>query len=146
MEQRLSMVTLAVDDLPATRHFLEAGLGWEPGELPGEDIVFYQAGGSILALYKRDALARELGRPVPAQALGSVTLAWNARSEEEVQFTFQRAVDAGAVVVKRPEKAFWGGYSSYVEIPGGHLLEIAYNPFWPIDKEGNISLSAPETA
>ncbi|MTI42689.1 hypothetical protein JM93_00871 [Roseibium hamelinense] len=142
MDQRISMITLAVADLPKARSFFETGLGWTAQEAPSDDIVFYQTGGSVLALYKRDALNRELGRHVPEQALGAITLAYNARSEEEVEVTFQRAVDAGAAIVKRPEKAFWGGHSSYVEIPGGHLLEIAFNPFWALDKDGNVDLSA----
>ncbi|MBD1545182.1 VOC family protein [Roseibium aggregatum] len=139
MEQRISLVTLAVDDVGAVAAFFENGLGWtrSGGE---DDVAFYQTGGSILALYARKSLEEEIGRALPADTLGGMTIAWNGRSEAEVDRAFQQAVDAGAEPVKRPEKAFWGGYSSYVAIPGGHLLEIAYNPFWPIDGDGNIAI------
>lgn len=139
MEQRISLVTLAVEDVGAVAAFFENGLGWtrSGGE---DDVAFYQTGGSILALYARKSLEEEIGRALPADTLGGMTIAWNGRSEAEVDRAFQQAVDAGAEPVKRPEKAFWGGYSSYVAIPGGHLMEIAYNPFWPIDGDGNIAI------
>ena len=142
MEQRLSMVTLAVPDLAAARAFFETGLGWTAGEAPSDKIVFFQTGGSIFALYERSALEDELGRSVPAETLGGVALAWNGRSKEEVDEVFERALKAGAKPVKHPVKAFWGGYSSYIELPGGHLMEIAYNPFWPIAEDGSVRLAA----
>jgi len=139
MEQRISLITLAVEDVGAVARFFEDGLGWTRSGGEG-DVAFYQTGGSILALYARASLEEEIGRPLPADTLGGMTIAWNGRSETEVDQVFQQAVDAGAEPVKRPQKAFWGGYSSYVAIPGGHLLEIAYNPFWPIDGQGNIAV------
>ena len=86
----------------------------------------------------RTALEQEIGRDLPKDTIGGITLAWNGRSEAEVDAAFAQAVRAGAKPIKAPVKAYWGGYSSYVEIPGGHLMEIAYNPFWPIDADGNI--------
>ncbi len=141
MEQRISLVTLAVEDVDTVAAFFEDGLGWIRSGREG-DIAFYQTGGSILALYGRKSLEEEIGRALPADTLGGITIAWNGRSEAEVDKVFQQAVDAGAEPVKRPVKVFWGGYSSYVAIPGGHLLEIAYNPFWPIDPQGNIAIPA----
>lgn len=140
MEQRISMTTLAVPDVAAARHFFEDGLGWTVTAAPSPEVVFFQVVGSIFALYSRDALAEEIGRPVTQDPTGAVTIAWNARSEAEVDRTFKMAVSAGAPVVKQPEKAFWGGYSSYVEVPGGHLLEIAFNPFWTITEDGSVTI------
>ena len=77
-----------------------------------------------------------------AHSLGAMTIAWNARSESEVDDVFSQAMRARAISVSKPTKVFWGGYSSYVEIPGGHLLEIAYNPFWSIDDAGNVTMPA----
>ncbi|WP_346910641.1 VOC family protein [uncultured Roseibium sp.] len=139
MEQRISLVTLAVEDVDAVAAFFENGLGWVRSGGEG-DVAFYQTGGSILALYARKSLEEEIGRALPADTLGGMTIAWNGRSEADVDMVFQQAVDAGAEPVKHPDKVFWGGYSSYVAIPGGHLLEIAYNPFWPIDADGNIAI------
>ena len=144
MEQRISMTTLAVPGVAEARRFFEDGLGWEVNAAPSPDVVFFQVVGSVFALYDRDALAREIGRDVTEQTTGAITLAWNARSEQEVDETFGKAVSAGAKPIKSPEKAFWGGYSSYVEVPGGHLLEIAYNPFWTIEQDGAITLPPPQ--
>ena len=49
-----------------------------------------------------------------------------------------QAVRAGATLVKKPQKVFWGGYSGYFADPDGHLWEVAHNPFtWigPVDEE-----------
>ncbi len=144
MEQRISMTTLAVPDVAAARTFFEDGLGWEVNAAPSPDVVFFQIVGGVFALYSRDALAREIGQDVTRETKGAITLAWNARAEKEVDEEFRKSVKAGAATVKQPEKAFWGGYSSYVELPGGHLLEIAYNPFWKIEEDGAITLPPPQ--
>lgn len=144
MEQRISMTTLVVDDIDEARRFFETGLGWQVNAAPSPEVVFFQVPGGVFALYGRDALAREIGREVTSNRTGAVTLAWNGRSEEEVDAAFRQALAAGAVAVKQPEKAFWGGYSSYVEIPGGHLLEIAFNPFWQIESDGAVTLPPPQ--
>ncbi|WP_434051380.1 MAG: VOC family protein [Roseibium sp.] len=144
MEQRISMTTLAVPDVATARRFFEDGLGWEVNAAPSPDVVFFQIIGGVFALYSRDALAREIGKDVTSETRGAITLAWNARSEKEVDVEFRKAVEAGAAPVKQPEKAFWGGYSSYVEVPGGHLLEIAFNPFWKVEEDGAITLPPPQ--
>ncbi|MEP3430881.1 MAG: VOC family protein [Roseibium sp.] len=144
MDQRISMVTLAVPDIVEARRFFETGLGWKVNASPSPEVVFFQIIGTVFALYDQKALEKEIDRPVTRDTIGAVTLAWNARSEVEVDEMFKKAVGAGAKPVKTPEKAFWGGYSSYVEVPGGHLLEIAFNPFWTIEKDGAITLPAPQ--
>ena len=140
MEQRLSMTTLVVDDIAAARTFFEQGLGWQVNAAPSPEVVFFQVVGGVFALYGHKALEQEIGREITSQRTGAVTLAWNSRTVEEVDAMFQKALAAGAKPVKQPEKAFWGGYSSYVEIPGGHLLEIAHNPFWTIETDGSVTL------
>lgn len=140
MEQRISMTTLVVEDIAGARRFFESGLGWRISEAPSPEVVFFQVIGGVFALYSRNALAEEIGREVTADRLGAMTIAWNARTEQEVDLSFQQALEAGAKSVKAPARAFWGGYSSYVEVPGGHLLEIAYNPFWPVEPDGSITL------
>ena len=56
----------------------------------------------------------------------------------------REAVAAGATLLKPGQKAFWGGYSGYFADPDGHLWEVAYNPFMPLDAEGRVQLPAPE--
>ncbi len=144
MEQRISMLTLIVPDVSETRRFFEDGLGWQLNAAPSPDVAFYQVFGSVFALYRRGALEEEIGRDVTADPTGAMTIAWNTRTEAEVDENYRKAVAAGAASVMEPKKAFWGGYSSYVEIPGGHLLEIAYNPFWTVSGDGSIALPPPQ--
>jgi catechol 2,3-dioxygenase-like lactoylglutathione lyase family enzyme len=82
VEQRLSLVTLGVTDLARARSFYEA-LGWVTGAAPGDDVVFFQAGGMILALWGRLQLADDSG-VTDAGGWGGVTLAQNVRSPAEV--------------------------------------------------------------
>jgi len=143
VEQRISMTSLVVDDIAEARRFFEVGLGWQVNAAPSPEVVFFQVVGGVFALYSRAALAKEIGQDVTGNRTGAVTLAWNSRSEDDVDKMFKEALQAGARTVKQPEKSFWGGYSSYVEIPGGHLLEIAYNPFWSIEPDGAVTLPPP---
>ncbi|GAA0772845.1 VOC family protein [Roseibium denhamense] len=144
MEQRLSMTTLVVDDVTAIRHFFETGLGWQVNAAPSPDIAFYQVPGAVFAVYARAALEKETGITATKAPTGAVTLAWNGRTEDEVDSAYEQALSAGARPIKPPEKVFWGGYSSYVEIPGGHLLEIAFNPYWAVTETGAIILPNPQ--
>ncbi|MFI8134525.1 VOC family protein [Pseudomonas aeruginosa] len=67
-------------------------------------------------------------------------LACNCASRDEVDRLFSAATAAGGQATKMPQEVFWGGYSGYVADPDGHLWEIAYNPFWPFDEQGNLVL------
>ena len=93
----------------------------------------------MLGLIGRDALAQGQGRPGAELGTGAMTLAQNYGSQAEVDTAFAAAVLAGATVLKKPEKANWGGYSGYYADPGGHVWEIAHNPFWPLDSEGYLA-------
>lgn len=144
MEQRLSMITLIVDDIEEARSFFEKGLGWAVNAAPSPAVVFFQVPGSVFALYDRKALINEIGQEVVDARKGAVTICWNGRNEQDVDAAFDKAVAAGAKPIKNPEASFWGGYSSYVSIPGGHLLELAYNPFWEITQQGFTVLPEPQ--
>ncbi|WP_224405510.1 VOC family protein [Afifella sp. IM 167] len=136
----MSAVTLGVDDLSRARRFYEEGLGWKRGNTE-EEIAFYALNGLVFALYPRHALAADVGIDVQGSGFSGVTLSYNGRSREEVDAVFAKAEAAGARIVKKPEEVFWGGYSGYFADPDGHLWEVAFNPFWPIDADGNVSLS-----
>jgi len=139
VEQRISMITLAVEDLAASRRFYEDGLGWQAAGSSNDDIAFYAIAGMVLGLYPRAELSRETGVDIAAGP-GAITLAFNARSRDEVDSVISQAVEAGAKSIKAAEEAFWGGYSGYIADPDGHLIEIAHNPFWSIDDNGHIAL------
>lgn len=142
MEQRYSLITLGVADMARARRFYEDGLGWKRGNAD-EAVTFYQTPGGMLGLYGREALADDAKVAPDGQGFAGITLAYNARSREEVDAVLAEAVAAGARLVKAAEDVFWGGYSGYFADPDGHLWEVAWNPFWSIDAEGRVSLSPP---
>ncbi len=139
MEQRLTMVTLGVRDVGRARKFYE-GLGFVAAKFESDDIAFFQMGSTILGLYGRQALADDAGVENSVPGFSGVALAWNARSEKDVDATLDEVVQAGGRLVKAPQKVFWGGYSGYFADPDGHLWEVAYNPGWPMDDDGRVQL------
>ena len=142
MEQRVSLVTLGVRNLGRARAFYEA-LGWKTGAAPEDDVVFFQAGGMVVALWGREALAEDSGVS-DAGGWGGVTLAHNLGSPAEVDAVVEEARAAGAEIVREPGETFWGGYSGAFTDPEGHPWEIAYNPRWNLGEDGSVSLTSPE--
>ena len=138
MEQRLSLVTLGVRDLARARAFYEA-LGWKTGAKPEDDVVFFQSGGMIVALWGRDQLTEDSGVE-DSGGWGGVTLAYNARSPEEVDEVIAAAEAAGARIARYGAKTFWGGYSGVFVDPDGHPWEVAHNPSWTIADDGSVRL------
>ena len=138
MEQRLSLVTLGVTDLRRARAFYEA-LGWRSGAGPDDDVVFFQAGGMIVALWSRASLAEDSGVE-DGGGWGGITLAYNTRSPEEVDAVIEEARGAGARIVREPAATFWGGYSAVFLDPDGHPWEVAHNPHWAIGEDGSTRL------
>ena len=141
--QRVTLITLGVDDLGRSRGFYGA-LGWS--EAPGgtETVVFYQLHGAVLGLFGKADLAADQGRPGAELGTGAMSLAQNFATEAEVDAAFEAALAAGATALKPPEKVFWGGYSGYWADPDGHVWEVAMNPFWPLAPDGSLTLPEPE--
>jgi hypothetical protein len=130
MKPRISMITLGVRNLEQSIRFYEQGLGLPRRGSPPE-VAFFALNGSWLGLYGRESLARDAGVPADGTGFVGVTIAHNVDSEAEVDEVLGQAVSAGATLVKRAQKACWGGYSGYFADPDGHLWEVAYNPlFW----------------
>jgi len=130
MKPRISMITLGVRDLAASVKFYADGLGFPRMESPPE-VAFFTLNGTWLALYGRDALAEDAAVSAEGHGFESFALAHNVQSEAEVDEVMKQAVEAGASLVKKPQKVFWGGYSGYFRDPDGHLWEVAFNPhFW----------------
>ena len=138
MDQRVSLITLGVRDLARARRFYE-GLGWTSGAAPADDVVFFQTGGMIVALWGRDELATDSGVE-DGGGWGGVTLAYNTRSPGEVDTVIEQARAAGGAVVREPGETFWGGYSGVFLDPEGHPWEVAHNPGWTITADGSTLL------
>ena len=138
MDQRVSLITLGVADLARARAFYEA-LGWTTGAQPADDVVFFQTGCMIVALWGRGQLEEDSGVE-DAGGWGGVTLAYNARSPEEVDAVIDEARAAGAQIAREGAATFWGGYSGVFVDPDGHPWEVAHNPHWTLAEDGSIHL------
>src|SRR3954454_22076021 len=138
MDQRVSLITLGVADLARSRAFYEA-LGWTSGAAPADDVVFFQAGDMIVALWGRDQLAED-SCVSDAGGWGGVTLAMNFGSPEEVDAVIEEARAAGATIGRDPAETFWGGYSAVFLDPDGQPWEVAHNPHWTITDDGRTQI------
>jgi catechol 2,3-dioxygenase-like lactoylglutathione lyase family enzyme len=137
MDQRVSLITLGVRDIERARAFYDA-LGWA-GTTPDGEVVFYQAGGMVLALWSRDLL-REDSAVEDTGGWGGVTLAYNTRSPEEVDAVLAEAEAAGGRIGRPGAPTFWGGYSGLFLDPDGHPWEVAHNPGWRVANDGSVHL------
>ena len=138
MEQRVSLVTLGVADVERARSFYEA-LGWTTNAAPGDDVVFFQAGCLVVALWSRAELAADSGVE-DAGGWGGITPAHNVRSPAEVDVVLEEARAAGATIAREGAETFWGGYSGVFVDPDGHAWEVAHNPRWTITEDGATRL------
>ena len=138
MDQRVSLITLGVSDLARARAFYEA-IGWRSRSPEEIGVVFFQAGGMVLALWDRGLLAEDSGVAL-GQGYGAVTLALNVASPADVDRVVAEAGAAGAVVTRAPAETFWGGYSGVFADPDGHPWEVAHNPRWTLRDDGTVVL------
>lgn len=134
MEQRISLITLGVEDMVTAAAFYEA-LGWKRAESP-DGVIAFDLIGQTLGLYPLQALADEIGLPVSELGKGAVSLSYNPRSKAEVAQILADAEAAGAEILKAATDVFWGGHHGYFRAPDGQLWEVAFNPFSPLSAEG----------
>ena len=133
MEPRINIITLGVSDLSVSSAFYENKFGWQRSDMSNENIIFYELRGMLLALYNRNELAKDASVAPESYGFKGFTLAYNVTSEEEVDQLIYNLKSKGVSIIKKPQKAFWGGYSGYISDPDGNLWEIAYNPYLNID-------------
>lgn len=138
MEARLNIITLGVKDFEKSVAFYEQGLGWPKSSASQDDIAFFKLGGLVLALYPRESLAEDVTVPAEGSGFSGITIAYSARSESEVDKVISQVEKLGATILKRPQKVFWGGYSSYFKDLDGYIFEVAFNPFIPLDEKGAL--------
>jgi predicted lactoylglutathione lyase len=136
MEQRVSLITLGVEDLPRAKAFYEA-LGWRGQEV--EQTVFFQSGGLVVVLWGRASLAADSGVP-DTPGTGGVALAHNVRSRPEVDAVLDEAVRAGARLTRPAAATFYGGYAGCFADPDGHVWEVAHNPGLPLANDGTLTV------
>ena len=140
MKPRINLITLGVNDLKQSVDFYEKGLGWKKSNASQEGVAFFQLNGIVLSLFSREELAKDAHVPSEGQGFSGITLAYNAKSEQEVDEVIAKVKSLGATITKTPQKVFWGGYSSYFKDLNGHLFEVAYNPFFEFDERDILKL------
>jgi predicted lactoylglutathione lyase len=133
------MITLGVSDIAASTAFYEA-LGLQKSGASQESVTFFQAGPCVLGLFGRDALAKDGNAGKLWSGNGGFSVSYNVPSKEAVDAMIARAQEIGANILKTPQDVFWGGYHGYFADPDGHIWEIAYNPFFPVNDEGVVEL------
>ncbi len=136
----MSLVTLGVADYDRAKRFYEA-LGWSPA-LDIQETAFYRAGGVILVLWARDKLDNDMGIADEGARWGGIALAHNVRSRQDVHAVIEQARRNGAEVTREPAETFYGGYAGCFRDLDGHAWEIAHNPGFSLDDDGNVLLPA----
>ncbi len=140
MPASISLITLTVADIARATRFYES-LGFVTSKRASQDdVTFMRAGGVVLALWGRQAQIEDAGAETVWTGNGGIVIARNFASEAEVDAAMALAEAAGARILKPAAKAFWGGYNGYFADPDGHVWEMAFNPFWPLDEQGFVKL------
>jgi predicted enzyme related to lactoylglutathione lyase len=135
--QRISFVTIGVNDLSQMSAFYKNKFGWEPVK-EEEGIVFFKANGIMFGLYSTKDLADDIGVPNEGVGFKKMTLAVNVSSVEAVDTIFSKMRERGVKIVKAPEEIFWGGYRGYIADIEDNYWEIVYNPFLVMEESGNV--------
>ena len=140
MKPRITLLTLAVEDLARSLAFYRDGLGLATPGVVGEEfdhgaVVFFELQPGLgLALWPRSSLAHDTGLPLAGPGGVHSSIGHNVRSRDEVREVLDQARAAGATIVKEARETFWGGCAGYFQDPDGHLWEVAWNPgMLPVD-------------
>ncbi|UOF00670.1 VOC family protein [Bdellovibrio reynosensis] len=140
MDARLSLITLGVNSISLSREFYEKGLGWNVSSASNENVVFLKTRGAVISLFGKQELAKDAQVDGQGSGFRDFALAHNVRTKEEVAEVLNQAEIAGGRIIKPAQDVFWGGHSGYFEDPDGFLWEIAWNPHFPLDENGNVQL------
>ena len=136
MEARFTAVTLGVSDIARSVAFYE-GLGLKAHTVM-DDVAFIDMNGAVLCLFA--GLTQDAGVVSQRREIGLFAVAHNVREKGEVDAILAEAKAAGGSITRPAHEADWGGRSGYFTDPDGNLWEIAWNPFWPLDERGQVSL------
>ncbi len=140
MEPRVTLITLGVRNLERAVAFYQDGLGWPlSGASVEGEVAFFRTGGTVLALWGREALAEDANIDSEESGFSGFALAHNVAEKEEVDSVLEEAVSAGAMITREARDVFFGR-NGYFADPEGYLWEVAWNPTFPIAEDGTISL------
>ena len=138
MRPRIKVLTLAVRDLDRSLRFYRDGMGLQTKGIVGTEfedgaVVFFEMNDDlILALWPKTSLAKDAKVPATPRASTEFSIGHIVKSKQDVDAVMKQAERAGAKITNSAADRFWGGYSGYLQDPGGHLWEIAWNPQWEV--------------
>jgi catechol 2,3-dioxygenase-like lactoylglutathione lyase family enzyme len=138
MQPYVSVITLGVAELERSKRFYVEGFGWSAG-FENEEIAFYQLNGLVLGTFLSASLEADMNRAGLLRP-GAFALAHNVRTREEVEPLIARLAAAGGRIVRPADEPVHGGFRGYVADPDDHAWEVAWNPGWPIDADGNLTM------
>lgn len=142
MESRLSVITLAADDLTVMRNFYSKKLGWKP-IAENKDILFFKMNGFLLSICNKNDLANFIEISPEGNGFRSFTLGYNVSTKEEVDRLYENFKSKGIRIVKEPTATSFGAYFFYFSDPENNVLEIAFNPFVLLYTNGNVISHLP---
>jgi catechol 2,3-dioxygenase-like lactoylglutathione lyase family enzyme len=134
VKPRISVLTIGVDDLERSLRFYRDGLGLPSPGIVGTEfehgaVAFFDLqDGLRLAAWRREDLSHDCGLAQSPRAATEFSIGHNVASEREVDAVMAQAEQAGARIVKKAQKTFYGGYAGYFQDPDGHLWEVVFNP------------------
>lgn len=137
---QINIITLGCNDLSVAESFYTKWFATKPAAASNEHIKFFNLNGVKLALYSREMLAKDVNVVADGSGFTGITFAINADSQQEVDEIFAKGIASGAKSIKQPEKVFWGGYSAYLSDIDGHLWEIAWNPYFTKNENGELNI------
>ena len=139
---RMNIICLGVRNMEEATRFYREGLGFQTDEKDNNPkIIFFNTYGTKLELYPIELLAKDINEDNPPKitdGFAGITLAYNAKSKEEVNKIIELARKAGAKIVKEPQDVFWGGYHGYFSDPDGYFWEVAWGPNFTFDENNML--------
>ena len=137
MEQRVSLITLGVDDLEKSSVFYQK-LGWKVAACSYEQIIFFQLHAQVLALYPKELLLQAQNKSQVNPVPGGITLGINLPTRQDVDEEIAQFIRAGGTLLHEAEETPWGGYTGYVADIDNHPWEISWVPVFPLGERGGL--------
>src|SRR5919198_399459 len=125
MDLQVTAIMIGVEDLARSKKFYEEGLGCKIEQDHPTFVSFNLGdGSSSLALYPREAAAQDAGVSSEGSGFRGVSFHHIVPSKEAVDEVIEKAVAAGAGVVREATATQWG-YFGYFSDPDGYLWKVA---------------------
>ncbi len=140
---RVHVITLGVSDIDRSLRFYRDGLGFSATVTEQEPpIVFFQSQGVTLAVCPKKGLAEDIDqRNLPVgEGFSGTTLGYVVRETDHVDQVLALAEKAGGIIVKRPQRAFWGGHHGYFLDPDGYHWEVMHWDGRQFNDDGSLRI------